>query len=337
MNIKADQIEDDEDEIESSLEEEIDFELIDDLNTNDDDEDDGSAGAPPTIAKKATVQKKEDEIPFNDVDEEKERLRDEAVALKEENARFAKERQEALEEKYTTKKMMLEESIQTYSGRMEAERVTLTDLHKQLEIARAEQDGQKAADLTGKISDKANAYQDLNNRLSNAQYQLNNLAPVAKEEPAKKVESAKADPFAPAKERANKWAAVNSWYEDPKFSDKRDKADSLYKELVDKKYDPSKEIFWNHIDQRLADFEKEPEVRRSAPPVRPIVNGNLGANKMSQKKKPDAEVLSHLKKFMELRGVNEQNTKPDRLKQMKQEAYKSIERTLAKAKQNATA
>lgn len=300
------------------------------LNDEDDlpeDDDDDSSAASATVASAI----KEEDIPkVVTVDEEKERLKTETAALKAEIAAERAAKVAAIEEASTAKRTSLQSNIDQAHKIAQVKRDELVELQVLLKKAEAAGDGDAAGDLVRKMAKINQDYNDLDGNVRNWNNALNNLQASpgkvdAKVEAVSTLASASKQVVdevpAEVRKRGGEWAARNTWYDDPAHSAKREKAQSLYNELVTKKYNPATEQFWKYMDTKLVEFDKEPETRRSAPPLRPIGNSTVGGAKMSTKKEIDKKALAAANKFMEMRGANELNTKPEKLKKMKIAAY----------------
>ena len=291
--------------------EELDFTL-------DGEEDEGDAEAEPEERKDEPV------VPVED--ERISRLEAEVAAARADAQQASKDREEAWEEAEKARTTTIHGAIQQWNNDLAREQREMLVIQQQYERAKLEQDGDKVEALIAKYSEKQTAVNQLNGNLNNAQQQLNNK-PVRK-----------AAEVTPEKKRtagelmADKWAAENSWYNDPAHMAKRKIVDETCKKAIEAKYDPGTLKFWQYVDKEVeAATNKKDAPRRTPPAFRPVSSNQTGTQTMSGKKKADAEILTAAHRMLERRGISKSDPRFDKLQKS---YYATVKREVEKAKQN---
>ena len=191
----------------------------------------------------------------------------------------------------------------------------MLSLQQQHARATADGDVDKIEKLIAQYHDHQQAVNQLNGNINNAHQQLSNK-PVRKS--VEKVTQQKT----PAEQMADKWVAENSWYNDPKYMEKRKLVDKLCADAVAAKYDASSLKFWNYIDSKIEEAStKKQSPRRSPPAVRPVVKGNNVQSISSGKKSVDREILTAVRSALERRGVDKNHPEFDRLQKSYYRTY----------------
>lgn len=254
------------------------------------------------------------------------KVRAEYETLKAEKDRLENEREQAAIREEEANRITVQTAITQRQGDVKREKDALRNLQVDFEEAKANQDIDKIKALTRAIGEKTDLIEAAQNDISQWQPLLNNrTTPKAEVKATPKPEQWQV--------LAEQWAKENSWVEDPKFKDKKDKAVELYNKLRADGYDHSKLSFWTHINSELKEFDKpKEEVKRRTPPaVRPAIKQG-GASTMSEsKKKADREILIAVHRALDRRGVSKNS--PD-FEKLQKSYYGTFKREIDKSRES---
>lgn len=252
----------------------------------------------------------------DDLDEEpkKDASADELMQLRREREEWLSEKETLMRQKdeadYTAHNanyIAAQTAINQWDSEVKKESSLLTELEADLEEARIGQDAERAKALTKAISEKRNLISGIRGEITKYSPILSNK-PVRKEYNASNSRASSGDDVqAVAVQLGEKWEKENQWFNDPKYSAKRDKAVSLLKEWTDKGYKPNTMMFWSRMDAELESFDKNGDSagkRRAAPAARPIGN-QRGNTNMKGKQKANADILSAAQELLfTTRGIS---------------------------------
>lgn len=232
--------------------------------------------------------------------EEMEALKKERDDLRAERDQIANEKADAEFKAKEANYVAVQGAINQWQSDIKKEKDKLSELEGDLEEARINGDADKAKLLAKSINEKKGL-------ISHIDGEINKYSPLLVK-PVREASSISTRE-APAKQSkaetlADQWNRENSWYDDPRFSDKRKKAESLLKQLVADGYDPSTIAFWSHIDSELkSSGKKEPEKQRRTPPAVPPINRSGGTKQLTNKNKADEAAKKEAYAMLARRGI----------------------------------
>jgi hypothetical protein len=230
-------------------------------------------------------------------------LRKERDELRSERDRLTQERDEADFKTREANYASVQTAITRWKHDLTKESAALGDLESQLVEFQINGDVEKAKNAAKNIAERREAVAHLKSEITRYSPLLDQK-PVRKEVDSKNGDN-KTTSFNAvnkATEMALEWEKENPWYNDPKYSNKREKAKALLTEWINKGYDPSKINFWSRMDSELESFDKKnTEKRRTPPAFRPTSNG--GSKQLTTKNKADADILATATELLKRRGV----------------------------------
>lgn len=229
--------------------------------------------------------------------EELARLRAEAVEIAAERDRLKAEK-EALEiETENSNRVNLQNAITHWKKEVTDGENLLDSLQAKLEVARINGDADTVTTLVSQIRVKQR-------EVDGWKSEITRYSPLLDAAPRKAKEVTPKD--APKKETmgevlAGQWEEKNGWFHDPKFKEKKDKAISIFNQLVADEYKPDKMNFWNYLDEKLGEAD-QPAKRRTPPATRIASKGS--SHVMTKKQNLDNEVKAATRAALERRGID---------------------------------
>ncbi len=254
------------------------------------------------------------------------KVRADYESLKAEKTKLEEEREQASIREEEANRITVQTAITQRQGDVTREKAARRNLLVDFEEAKANGDIEKIKSLTRAIGDKDDLIEAAQNDISQWQPLLNNRStPKSESKPAAKAEQWQV--------LAEQWAKENSWVEDPKFKDKKDKAVELYNKLRADGYDHNKISFWTHINGKLEEFDKpKEEVKRRTPPaVRTVIKQGGSPTMSDNKKKADREILTAVHRSLERRGVGKNDPQFDKLQKS---YYATFKREIDKSRES---
>lgn len=279
---------DDNKELDDDLEDEIEF---------DDDEADEPEDDAPDLEKEEEKDNSASELAT---------LRRERDEAKEERERIVQERDDAVYEAKNANYQAASAYITRCNADVKAAKDVLDTLEGDLEEARINGDAEKAKTLTKQINDKKSLIGDINGQIT--KYSPLLVKPEKGAVPTKSTET-KREVENPILKMARDWESENSWYNNPKYADKREYIEALAKKRA-ATYDASKIGFWSYIDREAEAYDnkdkKEPEKRRTPPAVRPVSSSGV-SKQMTSKTKVDEAIKKETYAMLERHGIDKNN------------------------------
>lgn len=297
------------------------------LDTEEEDDEDGE------ILEESDKQK---ELPAKQDNTELAALRAEIAAAK---AEADVARQEALNEKHERQKAQYY-SVKAHVDKLQSDdkaiRSQIRTLQGELEEARAGGETSRVKELLAKIDEKSDVRSQIEAEVNKYTPMLAN-APADAPEKVTARESTKSsleeEQVRKGQQRLEDWMDENrSWYDNPAFAAKRQKAHELCEQNVKNKYEPHTAVFWRFIDNELEKFDG---VKRRS---KPMVRGAVGSGEQQTRKKTgDAEVMKQTNRILAQMGYTSADKGTPEFDKKSVAVYKSVVKNLPKYQKKASA
>ena len=294
------------------------------------------------------IEDDEDEIEFDEDDapepedyapepEKKDDRADELAAiakecddLREERDRIAQERDDAAFEAKNANYQAVNAYISRCNADLKKEKETLSGLKGDLEEARINGDTDAAKKLTHSINEKEGLIGEITGQIT--KYSPLNVKPE-KGAVTTKATTPKVEAENPILKMARDWESENTWYNNPKYAEKREYIEALAKKRA-ATYDASKLSFWSYIDREVEAYDsrgkKESAPRRTPPAVRPISNNGV-SKQVTSKTKADEAIKKETYAMLERRGIDKSHVD---YKKIRNSYYRTAEKFAAEGKLN---